>query len=137
MSACIDTGVVIALVNSNDAHHEWSNEAFARQKAMGPTIFSDIAFAEFSLAYSDHEEPKRVCDDLGLIRRPLSDRALRSAALANLVHRKATHPAVRSALPDFFIAAQALDLGIPLLTTDTRDFETLFPGIVVIRKQQL
>jgi len=133
MTTLIDTNVVIALLDAENTHHAWVVEKTGELKQEGPLILSDMVYCESSVAMSRQEEMDEAIDRLGLDRVSASDNALFIAGKAFKRYRDVNKGPKTGVLPDFIIGATAEAMGLPLLTTNPKDFVGYFPGVALIR----
>ncbi|UWS08265.1 type II toxin-antitoxin system VapC family toxin [Phaeobacter inhibens] len=122
MTAFLDTNIVIALLSPEDHFHAWAVQSVTSHKADGPVIVSDIVYCEASVAMNSREEMDEAIARLGLERTGCSDEALFRAGKAFKKYRDENKGQKLGVLPDFIIGAIADTEGIPLLTTNAKDF---------------
>jgi len=70
---------------------------------------------------------------LGLDRLPCSDAALFRAGIAFRKYKNENKGPKLGVLPDFLIGSVAEAAGLPLLTTNPKDFAGYFPDLEIIR----
>jgi len=133
MTTFLDSSIVIALINDQEPNHAWSVKELVVRKAQGPAIISDVVYSEITATMKDVGEVNSVIQALGLERYPSKDDALFRAGRAFLEYRDRTKGKQKSGvLPDFFIGAIAEVENAPLMTDNTRDFVSYFPGVMLI-----
>lgn len=131
MTTLFDTSALFAVLKPSDPHHHWSVEQLEACKADGPVVIVDVTYSELSVNMS-REEIETAIIYLAVDRLPGDDEALFRAgkAFGLYKNRKGTKTNV---LPDFLIGAAADAAGIPLVTTNAKDFIGYFPGVRVIK----
>ncbi len=97
----------------------------------GPLAINDIVYAELSVRLATIEAVDQVVDETELQMAPMPRAALFLAAKAFHQYR-ARGGSRTNVLPDFFIGAHAVVLGVPLLTRDARRYRTYFPRLALI-----
>ena len=132
MTTLLDTSALIYLTRDDSEHHEWCKGAFTDRKTEGPIIVIDIVYSEFSAAMESREKVDAVIAALGLERVRPSDQALFNAGKLFRRYREENRGPKLNVLPDFLIAAVAVDIGAPLLTGNTKDFRRLYDEIELI-----
>jgi predicted nucleic acid-binding protein len=131
MSVVVDTNVIIDIAEADPIWKPWSLSQLSMALADGPALICDIVFAELCSQYASVGEVEAVLATLGLTLQPLRKPALFRAAQAFAAYRR-SGGTKDNVLPDFFIGAQAMDLGVPLLTRDTRRYRSYFPSLELI-----
>lgn len=132
MTAFLDTNIVIALLDPDHHFHDWAVENVNAQKADGPVIVSDIVYCEVSVAMDSKDEMDEAITSLGLERTDCSDEALFRAGKAFKRYRDENNGPKLGVLPDFIIGAIADAEGLPLLTTNAKDFTGYFPDVELV-----
>ena len=117
----LDAGVIIAVLNSSDAHHAAARDALREALAAGDTlVLPASAYAEVLVAplRRDAESAAVVnsfIDAMPATVQPITRQIARAAAQLRAQH------GARLRLPDALVVATAVDLGADtLLTTDQR-----------------
>ena len=127
-SVLVDSNVLFDILQGDLQWAEWSAQALSRVEdgRVNPIIYAELCYQKTS-----PEDVDRILADLALGYDELPREALFLAAQA--FRRYRTLGGARTfPLSDFFIGAHAVVLGIPLLTRDTRRYQTYFPGITLI-----
>lgn len=127
----VDTNVLLDLLTGDVVWADWSQTALGRAAANGSLFINDVVYAELSVRFSTIESLDRFVRDTRLEHLPIARPSLFLAGKAFARYRAAGGTRT-SVLPDFFIGAQAMALGIPLLTRDPSRYRTYFSNIVVI-----
>ncbi|HUK29472.1 MAG TPA: PIN domain-containing protein [Candidatus Acidoferrum sp.] len=137
MTTSIDTNVLVAVWNSDDALNARALSALNAARDLGSLMIAAPVFAEL-LAAPGQEE--RFLDpffaDTGItIDWQLDESVWRTAGLAfqsyALRRKKHSDAAPRRILADFLIGAHALKNGYRLLTLDDRLYRAAFPGLAI------
>lgn len=136
MTTLIDTNIVIALLDSDDAFHDWAVAKLETRKAEGPVVISDIIYCEVSVAMNEQAEMDEAITRLGLDRLSCSDTALFRAGVAFKKYKDENKGPKLGVLPDFLIGSVAEEAGLPLLTTNPKDFTGYFPTLKIIRPEE-
>lgn len=131
MITFLDTNALIYLVERDSSFHDWAEEQFARQKAAGAVVISDIVYSEFAGRIGNVPTANMTIARLAVERHPFTDQALMEAAKAFIAYRQKGGTKER-VLPDFLIGAQAFVEGAALVTNDTHRYATYFPDVSLI-----
>lgn len=132
MTTLLDTNIVIALLDQEHFYHAWAVERLEGLRTDGPTIVSDIVYCEVSVAMDSKEQMDEAITSLGIERIACSDKALFRAGKAFKKYRDENKGPKPGVLPDFIIGAVADAEGIPLWTTNGKDFVGYFPELDLI-----
>jgi predicted nucleic acid-binding protein len=127
----VDTNIILDISSNEPFWTDWSIQQLALALKKGPAITNDVVFAELCSRQAHVEAVENLLADLGITCSPMSRRALFMAGKAHASYRKSGGIKL-NVLPDFFIGAQAVDLGVPLLTRDVRRYRAYFPGLELI-----
>jgi hypothetical protein len=128
----VDSNVLFDIVTDNQEWFDWSRVALEKAELQGPLGINDVIFAELSVRYPSVEAVEQAVPDLGLSFLPTPRSALFLAGKAFDAYRHKVGAAKTGVLPDFFIGAHALVLGVPILTRDVRRYRTYFPSVELI-----
>jgi predicted nucleic acid-binding protein len=139
MTTAIDSNVLAALWNSDDALNRSATVALEAALKKGSLVVAAPVYAEL-LASPDRDEAfiEYFFGQTGiLIDWDLDESIWRSAGLAyrEYASRRRKHgaPAPRRILTDFLIGAHAFRNGFPLLTMDLGLFQAAFPRLVIMQ----
>jgi len=139
MTTLLDTNIVIFLLAEetpeNKLIREWAIGKFEERKAEGPVIISDIVYCEVSVAMESQAQMDEAVSRLGIDRIPCSDAALFRAGRAFKKYKEENKGPKTGVLPDYIIGAVAEAEGLPLLTTNPRDYTGYFPGLTIIKPE--
>lgn len=129
MSVLVDTNVISDVIHA-DPHWEVWAEARLLEHFRG-LVINPVIYAELSCRAVSVQELDDTLFPFELHYLEIPREALFLSAQAFLAYRKrgGTKP---SALPDFFIGAHAVVLGIPILTRDVARYRTYFPTVPLI-----
>lgn len=125
----VDSNVVMDITSRDPQWEEWSAgqlAAFAGRLAINPVVYAELCFPLASA-----EEADQLVAYLGLSYREFSRESLFLAAQAFRAYRQRGGSRT-SPLPDFFIGAHAVALGVPILTRDITRYQTYFPSVALI-----
>lgn len=127
----VDTNVLLDVVTGDPKWADWSQnqlEAAALTKALA---INPIIYAELSVRYDNIEEVDAMLEATRIVVSEIPREALFLAGKAFMRYRLrgGTRTGV---LPDFFIGAHAVVLGVPLLTRDARRYADYFPKLELL-----
>ena len=126
-----DTNVLSDIALNQRPWVEWVLKAVAENTSDGVLKINSVVYAEFSVICPNQVACDMALKKMGCVMEEIPREALFSTGRAFLAYRK--HGGSRtSPLPDFFIGAHALALGLPLLTRDTARYKTYFPKLKLI-----
>jgi predicted nucleic acid-binding protein len=127
----VDTNVLFDVLYDDPDWSGWSMRQLDGATVRGPLAINDVVYAELSVRFADIELLEQFIQDVRVEVEPTPRAALFLAGKA--FQRYRSHGGPRTTiLPDFFIGAHASVLGVPLLTRDTRRYQTYFPKLTVI-----
>jgi predicted nucleic acid-binding protein len=132
MSTFLDTNVIVALLDTENVHHQWSVDELNRRKTEGPAIVCDIVYCELSVGMKNKDETDAAIRLFGLERLPHSDAALFRAGEAFKAYKNVNKGPKPGVLPDFLIGALAEVTKTPLMTANPKDFVGYFPAMQMI-----
>ena len=127
----VDTNVLIDVLEDDPEWADWSIAQLRAQSHAHALVINPVIYAELSLTFSTVEMLDAVVDNLGLKMIEISRPALFLAGKAFAQYRR-KGGGKSSMRADFFIGAQAAVMGWPLLTRDTRRYQTYFPKVKLI-----
>lgn len=127
----IDTNVLLDLVTDDPVWAGWSIRQLDAAMIRGPLIINDVVYAELSVRFQRVEDLDATLEDAGMTLAAMPRPALFLAGKAFRHYRMAGGRRT-GVLPDFFIGAHAAVAGLPLLTRDTRRYQTYFPTVDLI-----
>lgn len=126
----VDSNILIDVLTP-DSNEMWSISTLGRLSSIGELIINEVVYAELSARYESRAVLDAVIAELGIRfhRMPLD--AIHKAGRIFSAYRQRGGTRT-SLLPDFFIGAHALTLGIPILTRDVRRYRAYFPDVALI-----
>lgn len=131
----VDSNVLIDVLTPDTNWEMWSVSTLGHLSLVGELIVNEVVYVELSARYESRAVVDAVVAELGVRfhRMPLD--AIHKAGRVFNTYRKRGGTRT-SLLPDFFIGAHALTLGIPVLTRDVRRYQTYFPEVTLIAPGQ-
>lgn len=139
MKSAVDTNVLVALWDEDDALNTIAQSVFDRAQRLGGLVVPAPVYAEL-MALPGRTEPflDQFFANTGMyVDWKFEERIWRSAGLAfqAFVKRRSRQAPVgpRRILADFLIGAYALAHGYQLLTLDDRLYRVAFPALTLIR----
>lgn len=124
----IDSSVLLDVMGSSGQQSAWSIEKFL---GADTPVINHVVLAEVSGRFDDADALLQSVRDLQVDVLPLDHTIAHRAGKAFRSYRQKGGPR-QTILPDFLIGAHAEQLGIPLLTRDTRRFRGHFPDLCLI-----
>ena len=127
----IDTCILIDIISPESQWHRWSVDAIALMK--GERLISPIVFSEICVPMPTIYDALRLIESLSVTIHHPNPEALFLASKKQLVYRRHRRQGGRkTALPDFFIGAQACVEKVCLVTRDKSRFQTYFPSLQIM-----
>ena len=127
----IDTNILVDVLSGQPAWRAWSVDALDRRSAAGALFITDVVYAELAPLFPARDLLDAALADLDVTLRRIPELALFQAGRAFEQYRRKGGPRL-SILADFFIGAHAEVTGLPILTRDTRRYQTYFPDVELI-----
>jgi len=127
----VDSNVILDVVTEDPTWFPWSSRTLARCANEGLLLINPIIYAEVSVGYERIEELDAALPTDYFHRIPLPWEGAFLTGKSYLVYRRKGGRR-RSPLPDFYIGAHAAVMGVPLLTRDSRRYQTYFPRLRLI-----
>lgn len=138
MTTAIDSNVIVALWNEDEAQNLTAKKALGESQMQGRLVICAPVYAELmaaperSEAFVDH-----FCEEAGIVVEwELEEKVWREAGKAfqgyALRRRKQKGAEARRILTDFVIGAHALVNGYKLLTLDAGIYQTSFPRLGIV-----
>ena len=131
----VDSNVLIDVLADDPQWAEWSLERLDRLGRESSLVINPLILAELSPRFERAADLERALQALPLKREPLPWDAAFLAGQAFKAYRKAggaPDGRSRSPLPDFYIGAHALVVGMRLLTRDPARYRRYFPTLTII-----
>jgi predicted nucleic acid-binding protein len=127
----VDTNVLLDLATDDPVWADWSVRQLDAAAVKGPLVINDVVYAELSVGFERIEELDNLLDEAGVTLEEIPREALFLAGKALRRYRAAGGTRM-GVLPDFFIGAHAVVLGLPLLTRDAKRYRTYFPSVIMV-----
>lgn len=127
----VDSNVILDIATEDANWFEWSSRELSRCADQGKLLINPIIYTEVSIGFEQASDLEGLLLPEFFLRAALPWEAAFLAGKAFLRYRRRGGDR-RSPLPDFYIGAHALTLGIPLLTRDTSRYLTDFPSLQLI-----
>lgn len=130
----VDSNILLDIITDDPVWYGWSLDQLDSATLLGPLYINDVIYAEISVRYDRIEDLDAMLAETGIDIMPIPRAALFLAAKVFSQYRKSggTRGGV---LPDFFIGAHAAVNGFPLLTRNTKRFQTYFKSVTLISPQ--
>ena len=128
----IDTNVIIDVFDKDPVWFRWSANALSAAAGIGAVIDA-IVVAELGRNFDNLESLQSALGVMSMAVVPLDEAtAFLAGTRFQGYRRNRADDAIRRVLPDFFIGAHALTLGMSLLTRDPRLYRRYFPELTLI-----
>ena len=127
----VNTNVLIDVLEDDPEWADWSIGQLRAQSQIYRLAINPIIYAELSLTFSTVEALDRTVNDLGLALMEIPKPALFLAGKAFVRYRRQGGQK-QNVLADFFIGAHAAVSRYPLLTRDTRRYNSYFTDVKLI-----
>jgi predicted nucleic acid-binding protein len=127
----VDTNVLLDVIQDDPTWFEWSAQRLTLGRAQSQLCINPIIYAELCQRYESRRQVDKIIHKLQLEWIELSRDSLYLAAQAYGVY-KTRRGTKANVLADFFIGAQATQLGCKLLTRDVARYRTYFPQVELI-----
>lgn len=127
----VDTNVLVDVLENDPEWADWSIGQLRAQSKVHRLAINPIIYSELSLTFSTVEALDRTVDDLGLTMIEIPKPALFLAGKAFVRYRR-QGGTKSDVLADFFIGAHAVVSRYPLLTRDTRRYNSYFADVKLI-----
>lgn len=131
----VDTNVLVDILEDDPEWADWSISQLRAQSKIHRLAINPIIYSELSLTFSTVEALDCAVDDLSLAVIEVPRPALFLAGKAFVRYRR-QGGRKENVLADFFIGAHAAVSRYPLLTRDTRRYNTYFSGVKLIVPDQ-
>jgi predicted nucleic acid-binding protein len=130
MRTALDSSVLLLLSRKQPGWEAW-RDRLKTAASEGELLISPIAFAEFSIAYSQVETAQADLDLLHIIYDPITPAAAYLAGQIFLRYRRSGGPRL-NLIPDFLIAAHASVQADRLAALDRGYLRTYFPSLPLL-----
>jgi predicted nucleic acid-binding protein len=127
----VDTSVLLDTVTNDPVWENWSHRQLDAASLRDRLVINPVVYAELSAAFKQIDELEAVLARVDIAIAEMSRPALFLAGQAFKSYRR--RGGMRTTiLPDFFVGAQAVVLGAPLITRDVRRYRSYFPIIELV-----
>lgn len=127
----VDTNVLIDVLVDDPQWADWSVGQLRAQSRVHRLAINAVIYAELSLTFSTVEALDRAIEGLNLAMLEIPRPALFLAGKAYVLYRRQGGQK-NNVLADFFIGAHAAVAGYPILTRDTRRYDSYFSGVRLV-----
>ena len=127
----VDTNVLVDVLQNDPQWADWSMAQLQAQSKVHRLSINPIIYAELSLTFSTVEALDAVISRMEMDLLDIPKPALFLAGKAFVQYRRGGG-ARTNVLADFFIGAHAAVSGLPVLTRDTRRYQSYFPSINLV-----
>ena len=127
----VDTNVLVDVLQNDPQWADWSMAQLQAQSKVHRLSINPIIYAELSLTFSTVEALDAVISRMELDLLDIPKPALFLAGKAFVQYRRGGGVKT-NVLADFFIGAHAAVSGLPVLTRDTRRYQSYFPSINLV-----
>ena len=127
----VDTNVLVDVLQNDPQWADWSMAQLQAQSKVHRLSINPIIYAELSLTFSTVEALDAVISRMEMDLLDIPKPALFLAGKAFVQYRRGGG-ARTNVLADFFIGAHAAVSGLPVLTRDTRRYQSYFPSIKLV-----
>lgn len=127
----VDTNVILDICTEDPEWFHWSAGMLERFGETGILFINPIIYAEASARFERLEEVEEAIPPTVFRRARLPWEAAFLAGKAYVQYRR-RGGAKTSPLPDFYVGAHAVVMGMLLLTRDDRLYRTYFPSLELI-----
>lgn len=127
----VDTNVLVDVLQNDPQWADWSIAQLQAQSKVHRLSINPIIYAELSLNFSTVEALDAVISRMELDLLDIPKPALFLAGKAFMQYRRGGGLKT-NVLDDFFIGAHAAVSGLPVLTRDTRRYQSYFPSINLV-----
>lgn len=127
----VDTNVLVDVLQNDPQWADWSIAQLQAQSKVHRLSINPIIYAELSLNFSTVEALDAVISRMELDLLDIPKPALFLAGKAFMQYRRGGGLKT-NVLADFFIGAHAAVSGLPLLTRNTRRYQSYFPSINLV-----
>ena len=127
----VETNVLVDVLQNDPQWADWSIAQLQAQSKVHRLSINPIIYAELSLNFSTVEALDAVISRMELDLLDIPKPALFLAGKAFMQYRRGGGLKT-NVLADFFIGAHAAVSGLPVLTRDTRRYQSYFPSINLV-----
>lgn len=127
----VDSNVLLDILAEDNQWFKWSSEQLQRLSENHIFVINPIIYSEVSIGFRRIEDVEDALPSFYFHRMPVPWEAAFLAGKCFVEYRRRGGNK-QAPLPDFFIGAHAMILGMSLLTRDTGRYRTYFPRLDLI-----
>jgi predicted nucleic acid-binding protein len=131
MITAVDSNILIDIMDGSEEFGAMSIAALARARANGVAVICDVVYAEICTTFDKREACDNFLAEFQIKTEPLDPASSFIASRSWLSYLRSGGKRLRI-LPDFLIAAHAVNQADQLLTRDGGFFRTHFPKLNVV-----
>lgn len=131
MEILIDSNIILDILTEDPNWFRWSSETLAFYADTHIFLINPVSYSEVSVGFHLIEDVDAVlpAEDFRRVQIPWEAAFLAGKCFLEYRRRGGIR---RSPLPDFFIGAHAVTMGMPLMTRDASRYRTYFSGLQII-----
>lgn len=127
----VDTNVLVDVLANDPDWADWSIHQLRTQSQIHRLSINPIIYSELSLTFSTVHALDKALEKMALVMLEIPKPALFLAGKAFVKYRR-QGGLKNNVLSDFFIGAHAAVSGLPLLTRDTKRYQTYFSNLKLV-----
>jgi hypothetical protein len=127
----VDSNIILDVFLDDPNWADWSESQLEKFGSITKLFINPVVYSEVSIGFKMIEELESALNRAGFQLLEIPKEALFLAGKAFLTYRK-ERGTKRSALPDFYIGAQAAIFEMDLITRDVARYRTYFPTVRLI-----
>lgn len=127
----VDSNVLVDLREVGGAWRDWSFNAVAEARLLGPVKVSVVSIGELAVGGGSMPDVEALIVEMGMSIEPLGAAAAYRAGVAQHAYRKQGGRREKL-LGDFLIGGHADAAGAALITRDARPYRRYFPDLLLI-----
>ena len=127
----VDSNVLLDIFSDDPVWFDWSEGTLSRYAKTHDLVINAVIYTELSINFERIEDLEAALQVASISVLPLPKEAFFLAGKVFLSYKR-RGGVKASALPDFFIGAQAAVQKLPLLTRDAKRYKTDYPTVELI-----